>query len=97
MTTPRVKRPRNPSSEVIPKSRTKKILGRLDEDELIGLKIAVKVVNDMRIELVTKQRQLNVMEAGYNALTLNIRDKYNLPEHYSVDLQNGKLGAQGVF
>jgi len=92
-----IKEKRVPKQDVVPKSRTKKILGKLSEDELKGLKIAIKSVNDMRVEIVTRQRQLNTMEAGYNALITDIQTRYNLPEQYSVDLENGKLGAQGVF
>ena len=83
--------------DIVPKSRTKKILGTLNKDELLGLQIAMRAVNDIRAEVNSKNRQLGLIEAGYNAYAVDIQQKYNLPEEFSVDMKTGKLGKKGVF
>ncbi len=87
--------PKRPRHETLKNKR--KILGTLTEEELLGLRIAMRAVDDIRTEVNTRSRQLGVIEAGYNALIMDMREKYKLPEEYSVDLKSGKLGAKGVF
>lgn len=75
-----------PQRKRVPPSPT--VLATLTPAEQRAIKTAATLVN-------TKDQELRVMRAGLNAIWLEIRQTYDLPESFRYDEATGNVTAHG--